>query len=271
MHEFVSFDHQILPAEKTNIQSSSIAALYGKGVFTTIAIQDGKPFLWDKHWSRLTANAGKICLDPQEFQEQKVLDSLYRIVGKNCVGNGRCRLTFFDESAPKLWQAEMESRICLLIQTADRREVKNRISLTFSPFQINSTSPLVGVKSCNYLGNSLALDEAITNGFDEAIRTNEKGHVTSACMANIFWLKNDRLFTPGLQTGCLEGTTREFVLENWDVFEVEETLENLEDADALFLTSAGLGIVQAASLGETKFRGEPHPLTQLLRNSSPAT
>ncbi len=271
MHEFVSFDHQILPAENSKIQSTSIAALYGKGVFTTIAIQNGEPFLWDKHWSRLTANAETIRLDPQQFQEQKVLDSLYKIVEKNGVINGKCRLTFFDESAPKLWQAEMESRLCLLIQTADRREEKNRISLTFSPFQVNSTSPLVGVKSCNYLANTLALDEVKTNGFDEAIRTNEKGHVTSACMANVFWLKNDRLFTPGLQTGCLKGTTREFVLENRDVFEVEEKSETLGDADALFLTSATLGIAQAGSLGEMKFSGELHPLTQLLSDSSSTT
>ena len=32
------------------------AALCGKGVFTTIAIFGGEPFLWDKHWRRLSDN-----------------------------------------------------------------------------------------------------------------------------------------------------------------------------------------------------------------------
>ena len=59
----------------------------------------------------------------------------------------------------------------------------------------------------------MALENAKAKGFDEAIRLNERGEVASACMANVFWIKDKKLFTPDLETGCLAGTTREFIIE----------------------------------------------------------
>ncbi|MEO6589891.1 MAG: aminotransferase class IV, partial [Pyrinomonadaceae bacterium] len=115
-----------------------------------------------------------------------------------------------------------------------------------SPFLVNSTSPLAGVKSCDYLENIIALEEAEQRGFDEAVRLNERGEIVSACMANIFWRKSGRLFTPLLKTGCLAGTMREFVLENEDGFEIKMSLDSLENADEIFLTSAGLGICKVS-------------------------
>ena len=88
------------------------------------------------------------------------------------------------------------------------------MTLTVSPYRINSKSPLAGVKSCNYLENILAWEAAKAHGFDEAIRLNEKGEIASACLANVFWKKNGEIFTPPLETGCLKGTTRGYVLEN---------------------------------------------------------
>ena len=109
-------------------------------------------------------------------------------------------------------------------------------------------SPLAGVKSCNYLENLLAFDDARKRGFDEALRLNERGEIASACMANIFWLLDGRLYTPSLATGCLRGTTREFIMENLECHETEASLEILNEADAIFLTSAGIGIAEISEL-----------------------
>ena len=264
MHKFASFNHKILPLSKIKINAISSAALYGRGVFTTIAIYDSKPFLWEKHWRRLNNNAQKLGINLSEFTEQNVSDSLKQIIEKNEISNARCRITFFDESSSKIWQSEQKNKTSLLIQTADLREIKQNISLTISPFQINSNSPLANVKSCNYLENILALENAKSKDFDEAVRLNERGEITSACMANIFWTKGEKLFTPSLKTGCLAGTTREFILENREVFEVEENPETLKSADAIFLTSSGIGIIQVGEFLEKEFARELHELTRMI-------
>ena len=253
MHEFVSFNHQIISATNAFLSAVSSSALYGKGIFTTLAIYDGKPFLWEKHWQRLNANAKKLGIDLSEFSEETVIKSLSAIIEKNNVNRARARLTFFDESANSIWQIESKRHTSLLITTADLRPTLESLSLTVSPFRVNSTSPLAGVKSCNYLENVLALENAKAQDFNEAVRLNENGEITSACMTNIFWVKNEKFFTPSLKTGCLAGTTRAFILENFAVEEREATLAELNEADEIFLTSAGIGIAKVKSIDEKTF------------------
>ncbi len=245
MHNFVGFNHQIIPAETAFLSVISSAALYGKGIFTTVAIYNSKPFLWQKHWQRLIENSQKIGICLSEFSEEIVGNQISQILIKNNYTRGRARLTFFDESQPYLWQTNSERKINLLIQTGDFRKINNNQRLTISPFRINSTSPLVGVKTCNYLENILSFEDAKVKGFDEAIRLNEKDEIVSACLANLFWKKGGAIFTPSLETGCLKGTTREFVLENFRVEERKAELIELEKADEIFLTSAGIGVVKA--------------------------
>lgn len=243
MHNFVSVNHQIFPVENAFLSAASSAALYGKGIFTTVAVHHFVPFLWEKHWRRLRGNARKIKIDLDGFSERTVKNSLYEIIEKNNLERGRARLTFFDESSPSVWQTNQKSKTNFLIQTAEFRPAPDKFRLTVSPSRVNSTSPLAGVKSCNYMENILALEDAKAKNFDEAVRLNEKDEIVSACLANIFWKKDDVIFTPALETGCLEGTTRSFILEKFPVKETKADLSELKKADEIFLTSVGIGIV----------------------------
>jgi branched-chain amino acid aminotransferase len=265
VHEFVSMNNEILSASAGTVRAASASTLYGKGVFTTVAILAGRPFLWEKHWRRLEDNCGRIGIDPHEHTENVVQDALYRLIDKNDFHYGRARITFFDESASELWPYDESNRkTTLLITTADFRPPSTEFKLGISPFRVNSASPLAAVKSCNYLEKLLALEEVRRRGFSEGIQLNERGEVTSACMANIFWLKDGRLFTPSLETGCIPGTTREFVLEELDCDETVVDIGALRSADEIFLTSAGLGVVQAAELDGHPLERRAHPLTDLL-------
>lgn len=241
MHAFASLNLKIYSPDEIKLSAISSAALYGRGIFTTVAIYNGKPFLWEKHWRRLIENAGKVGLNLSEFSEEKVKKAFTEIVVQNKSKNGRARITFFDESAISIWSFETNNKTSLLITTADFRKIKD-INLTVSPYPINSKSPLNGVKSCNYLENLIALEEAKQRSFDEAVRLNERGEIASACMANLFWIKDAKIFTPALKTGCLAGTTREFLLETPAIEEKTSTLEELNEADEIFLTSAGIGV-----------------------------
>jgi branched-subunit amino acid aminotransferase/4-amino-4-deoxychorismate lyase len=265
MHKYAAFNCQIVSAENIFINAISQSVFYGKGIFTTVAIYNSKPFLWGKHWFRLIENAEKIGVDLSEFSEQKIKDSLFEIIAENKITNGRARLTFFDESSIPIWQTEQKRKTNFLINTADVREIPEHFRLTISPFRTNSTSPLANIKSCNYLENILALEDTKAKGFDEAIRLNERDEIASACMANVFWSKEGEIFTPDLETGCLAGTTREFILENYPVIKIKADLNELNKANAIFLTSAGIGIVQAAEFQQKEFSLEFHELTEILK------
>jgi branched-subunit amino acid aminotransferase/4-amino-4-deoxychorismate lyase len=243
---------------------TSSASLYGKGVFTTIAIADGAPFLWEKHWRRLTAHAAKLGIDIAEYSEAEVFESLTLEIEKAELRTGRARITFSDESESEIWSHGGEKKTNLSIIAAERRPIRTEFSLTVSPHRINTTSPLAGVKSCNYLEHLLAYNEARSRGFDEAVRLNEKGEIASACMANVFWMKEGNLCTPSLSTGCLAGTTREFILENLECDEVVAGIEELDASEAIFLTSAGIGVARVLGFDGTSYPLSNHPIVSIL-------
>jgi branched-subunit amino acid aminotransferase/4-amino-4-deoxychorismate lyase len=262
MHRFVSFNFQILPAEKSILSAISSATFYGKGIFTTLAVFNSRPFLWSKHWHRLQDNANRLNIDLSEFPEQTVLRAIDALLNKNKTQNARVRLTFFDESGSYGWLSGNAPQTSFLITTADFRPPKELFCLKVSPFFVNSKSPLRNIKSCNYLENLLAFEEAAASGFDEAIRLNEQNQIVSATMANVFWVKNSKIFTPNMETGCLSGTTRQFLLENFEIFEVQSGPDELAAADEIFLTSAGIG-VQPAVLANSE--RQKFPITQSIQ------
>lgn len=264
MHAFASFNCAIVDPGEPAVPAAASAAMYGKGIFTTIALYDGKPFLWEKHWRRLETDAQKLNIDLSQFSEDKTRRALIDLIEKNRVGNGRARLTFFDESASELWPYDAKLTTSLLIMTGAARPSSTTTRLTISPHEVNSTSPLSSVKSCNYLEKILALKEVKDRGFDEGIQFNQRGELASACLANIFWLKDEKLFTPSLTTGCLRGTTREFVIENFGCEETVARRDVLAEADEIFLTSSGLGVIQVDELDGRGLRGHDHPVTRLI-------
>ena len=246
---------------------TSSASLYGKGVFTTIAVLDGAPSLWEKHWRRLIAHATKLDINLSEYSEAEVFETLTSEIDKAQLKIGRARITFSDESESEIWSHLGEKRTTLSIITAERRPTPTEFSLTDSPHRINTTSPLTGIKSCNYLEHLLAFNEAKKRGFYEAVRVNERGEISSACMANIFWSSGEKLYTPSLKTGCLAGTTREFVLENMECEEVETGLDELKNVESIFLISAGIGIVAVAEFnGKTLFTDHSKLFTEEIRS-----
>jgi branched-chain amino acid aminotransferase len=263
MHQFVSFNNKLVRSDKAGVPAVSSAALYGKGVFTTIAIHDGKPFLWEKHWERLQRDAARVGIHIWEYPAETVAADLAGLIEKNSVKNGRARVTFFDERGGEAWPVDTTRETSLLITTGDARPVPGSFKVTVSPYVLNSRSPLAGVKSCSYLENLLALDEARGRGFDEAIKLNERGLIASASMANIFWRTRGQLYTPGLASGCLAGTTRGFVIEKLGAIETDAGLEVLERVDAIIFTSAGLGMIEAADFDGREFEVRNYDLRTL--------
>jgi len=247
------------------VNATSNARLYGKGVFTTIRLFDGKPFLLDKHWRRLQNNATKVGISLDKFSEENTHQKLIDLISEKEISDGRVRITLFDETSSSIWPpSDHTQKTSLEILIGDLRPLPSKFCFGISPYSINSHSPIAGVKSCNYLEPIMSLDEAKNRGFHEAIRINERGFVTSGCMANVFWLNGGELVTPGLTTGCLAGTTREFVLENIDCREVEVGIEALDEAETIFLTSAGIGAQQVAEFEGKRLEKVDHPILHLL-------
>lgn len=250
MHSRISLNNKLIEAARARIEAVTSATLYGRGVFTTLAVYGGRPFLWPEHWARLYAHAGRIGVDCREFDEASAGGMLARLIESNEVADGRARITLWSNAGSGIWQTRDggKSRTSIMMMTGDARAVPEAgLSLTVSPSRINTSSPLAGVKSINYLEHILAWEEAHARDFDEAVQLNERGEIVSATMANIFWAVDGTVHTPALSTGALAGTTRAQIIQlaarlAVPLIEGVYDLADLTDADEIFLTSAGLGV-----------------------------
>ena len=247
MHKRVSLNHKLIESTDASISAVSNAGLYGKGVFTTMAIHDGLPFLFDKHWTRLEDNAKRLNINLRGLRKELLFSSLMALLDHNAVTLGKCRVTLFDCEESALWSTRGGKGTAVLIQTGSLTIRDSPLSLCLSPFSVTSSAPLSKIKSCNYLERIFAFEDAVDSGFDEAVRLNEADEIVSACMANLFWIKEGRVYTPSLDCGGLAGTTREYVVDRCKVVEVRTGVDAIIEADSVFLTSAGFGI---ASVGE---------------------
>ena len=106
---------------------------------------------------------------------------------------------------------------------------------------------LADLKSLDYGLFARANTRARAKGFDEALLLNRSGHIFEASRANIFWIKGKVLYTPPLSSGCLNGITRQQVIQHAKsskIFVKEKNLtpEILKESDAAFLTNSLIGI-----------------------------
>ena len=97
----------------------SSAELFGKGIFTTVAITHGEPFLWEKHWRRLSADAAKIGIELSRHSGEATRRALAKEIANSGLTDGRARVTFSDESPSRIWSTEGEKKTGLSIIVAE--------------------------------------------------------------------------------------------------------------------------------------------------------
>ena len=266
----------MVEATKARVAAVSSATLYGRGVFTTLAVYDGRPFLWSKHWQRLAAHAAKLDIDHTGCTEKSVGEAVTKLIAVNQVKDGRARVTMLARSGRDFWKAKLPSstrKTDLLIMTGDPHRVsQNGLSLAVSPYRVSTFSPLTGIKSLNYLDHLLSKEEARSRDFDEAVVLNERGEIVSATTANIFWARNGTVHTPALSTGALAGVTRECVIDiaNKHFIPLVEgvyEMADLVEADEIFLSSSGIGVAPVTTFDFRRYAVEPESIVNMIRRA----
>jgi 4-amino-4-deoxychorismate lyase len=275
MHPVIYLNKTMVEATKARVAPVSSAMLYGRGVFTTVAIYNSQPFLWPSHWQRLAAHAKRLDIDHTGCTEKSVGDALRKLIAFNQVKEGRARVILLARSGRDIWKTKTPGakKTDLLIMTGDSQKVsQNGLSLAVSPYRVNTFSPLSGIKSLNYLDHVLSWEEAQSRDFDEAVVLNERGEIVSATTANLFWAKNGTIHTPTLSTGALAGITRECVIDIANkhfipLLEGIYEMPDLTDADEIFLTSSSLGVAPVTTFDFRRYTVEATSLTTTIRQA----
>jgi branched-chain amino acid aminotransferase len=270
----VYIDGEYVPQEEAKISVYDHGFLYGDGVFEGIRAYHGRVFKLDEHINRLFRSAKAIMLEiPLTRDEVKaaVLGSLKRnglsdgyvrlivtrgrgdlgLDPRKCLG-GPSVVIIADHIA--LYPKEMYEKGLEVVTVATRRNL---------PEAINPA-----IKSLNYLNNIVAKLEVIRAHLLEGIMLNHQGYVAEATGDNIFIYRQNRLVTPPLSVGILQGIRRDTVIDlaqEAGIAVVEEVFNqyDLYNAEECFLTGTAAEIVPVVKVdGRVIGTGEPGPITR---------
>ena len=225
-------------------------ALRGDGVFDTMLCVDGTAIYIEDHLTRLLKSA-KIFGLAVPFDAALLRIAVAEIIEKNGITQERSCINMMITrgvgTRGLVTPNEVEPTVLIQMSPAPD-SVSPPNAIIAQTIRRNEGSVLSQMKTLNYGDNILARREAEDAGADEAILLNNAGHVTCFTVGNIFIVNNRRLFTPPLSDGVMDGIIRRKLMERAGVIERSLSVEDLEKAEAIFLTNSLHGIVRLASL-----------------------
>lgn len=125
--------------------------------------------------------------------------------------------------------------------------------------------------SGNYINSILANQEALADGYDEALLLDTEGYVSEGSGENFFMVKNGKLYTPDLAS-CLDGITRDAVLtlardHGIEVIEKRITRDEVYCCDEAFFTGTAAEITPIRELDNRQIgAGKRGPITEKLQS-----
>ena len=277
MNITVNVNGTISDAEHATVSALDRGFLFGEGVYETMRTYNRRPFLLDRHLERLRASAGHLSLivplDDTGYADRiaetvaVVSDKETELYIRLLVTRGVGDLTYDPNSCP----APTAVIIVRPYAGASAELDETGITVVRSSIVRNHPAALNPIiKSNNLLNNALAMQEAIKAGADEALMCNYRGEIAECAQSNIFIVRDGVALTPRLDTGLLEGVTRNFVFEvgNAAGITVREALiqpEDLAAADEVFITGTTREVLAVTTLDTTPVRdGRPGRVTKAL-------
>jgi branched-chain amino acid aminotransferase len=248
----INFNGNIV-LKDSNILTENRSFLYGDGVFETVKIVNGKILFLEDHYFRLMASMRVVRMEipmnfTMEFFEEQILSLVKR---NNLVQSSRARITMFRNDGG--YYLPVTNDVSYLIYATALDEMSYTTNTNtyevdlFKDFYITKQL-LSSIKSTNKLLNVTASIYASENGLDNCILLNDTKNVVEAIQGNIFMLLGNKLITPPVSEGCLNGVMRKQVLalakKLPELTVVEEIISpfDLQKADQLFLTNVIKGI-----------------------------
>ncbi len=235
---------------------------YGDALFETIRIIDGKPCFLTDHFNRLKKGMGMLKMRSADISFENIEKQINKLIEKNHIKKGgRIRLSVF-RSGDGLYTPENESKSYVI----EARPIKenqyelNKNGLTIDIFNEHRRhiNLLSQIKTTNNIPHVLAGIFVKDSGLDDCIIINEHGRIVEASNSNIFLYKNNSIYTPSIEEGCMDGVMRKQLIKiakglNINVFEGMVNGSMLLQADEMFLTNAIKGIQWVSAYRQKRF------------------
>lgn len=262
----INYNGEILSSD-TNLSNSNRGFLYGDGVYETLKIVDNKILFFEDHYFRLMASMRIVRMQiPNNFTLEYIEEQVLNLALANkCQDSARVRFTVFRNDGG--YYLPETRTVSYLIQMTP---LENKIySFSDAVYEVDlykdffiSKQLLSTIKTTNKMINVTGSIFASENDLQNCLLINNDKNVVEALNGNLFMLMGNKLVTPPIDEGCLNGIMRKQVLQiakKTDGIEViEEAISpfDLQKADELFITNVITGIQPITKYRKKEFKND---------------
>ena len=260
---FIWLDGRFVKWNQAKLHVLSHGLHYASCVFEGARIYNGKIFKLNEHTKRLFFSS-KILGFKLPYKEKVINKACEQIVKKQKIKNGYLR-PFAWRGSEMMAISAQNTTIHVAIATwemstyFDKRKKFNGIKLKTSKWirPPSNTAPIQAKAAGLYMICTLSKHIAEKKGFDDSLMLDSNGYVAESTGANIFFVKNNKLYTP-IADCFLNGITRQTVIKlakknNIKIIEKRILPRELLKADEIFLTGTAVEITPISQIDNKKF------------------
>ncbi len=279
MPHYVSYDGRLIEGSASCISAANRSFRYGDGVFETIKVIQGAVLWSDYHYRRLLKSAAMMKLImPDAFSSEVFVSVVKKLYWKNHPNGEPARIRFALFRQDGGYYTPTNNHASYLIETGSLDSgnyplQSEGLSLGIYTPQRKAMNEFSAIKTSSALMFVMAAIYKTEHGFDDCLILNEQGNIAEAISSNIFVVKGDRLTTPGLDQGCVDGVMRAVLLrltseQRMNIEEAPLHPSVLLNADEVFVTNAINGVSWVRCFRDTSYTNDmARHISGLLNNA----
>ena len=261
--EYFIYNGKTYKAQTAVLNADNRGLRYGDGLFETVKWINGELQFIDEHFTRLWNGLQVLQFNiPKHFTPDFLQEEIISLLQKNAHHKiARIRITLFRGDGGLYDAADHTPNY--LIQTwalPDDIGSWNSNGLVLGIYNEikKSCDILSNLKHNNFLPYAMAALYAKNEKWNDAVLLNTTGRICDTTMANFFLVKNEIVYTASLAEGCIAGIMRknmvqQLVKNNMQVNEGQLTVDDLLNADEVFLTNSIYNMRWVQSIGDKKY------------------
>jgi branched-chain amino acid aminotransferase len=246
--QYVNINGKLVPQSSAGLPVDNKAFRYGAGLFETMLVLQGHIELLSYHSERLFSGARQLGFNlPTHANEAWMAEEILRTVHKNKLEKlCRVRLQLYPGTGGVFENLDAQSEYVIECFPLEEDVIKlnnNGLVIGIASGVQKSADSLAHLKSTSALIYADAARQAKVSQWNDALILNTSGNIVESTIANIFWVKNEVIYTPLLSEGCIAGVMRRRIMVDLQSFgffieETKLTETVLLSADEVFLTNA---------------------------------
>ena len=250
--------------DKFSIQFNNRGFLFGDSVFETIKVVNNNLLFWEEHYLRLMSSMRILRIRIPNLYTPEFLENEIKKTNSNFNKSfsGRVRLTIFRDGKG-LYLPESNEPV-FLINSKETKETSFNINSgnykvdIYKEYFVQSNL-LSNIKSNNRLINVLGSIYAKENELDNCIILNDQKNVAEFLNGNIFIVKDKKVTTPPVSSGCLDGVMRKKIIESLKQSQIlsfeEKNISPFEliSSDEIWISNSISGIIPVTEYRKKRF------------------